>query len=260
MKNLNKYIDESMQLHIRPDILQYAEKFHLPILNRVSKKPGIVVKGETIYSNVFIPKPDSSYSLSDIFDNSFKFDIKKAELCNGWSYSCDDLLNDAHYDSFPKTINYLTLKFIRNSNMLEMNFDKLVNSLPNLHTLEINEITSSNDEYKKVNMKNLPTTKLTNLIIHTNTSYLNLDSIHGVTCDNFIIDKFTNDEFKEFYTPIHNSDPKIVDRLKSLFLNTINKFLKRNSIRQLIIGNIHDDFVYQLIVDTNDFHFEKIKF
>lgn len=256
MKSLISFIGESIDgINISDDIKNWISKFDLESQSKkYTKIPKIKIKKNEVSAKILYPRINGGYKLKDLFDVPFKIkNIDHLELYYGGNWGCLDIDNANEYKYFPQSIKELTLNFFKKS--LDFDFDNLISNLPNLNTLNLVEINSSDEEYIFLDIV-APKSYLEKFSIMTSkSSLINIDSIDGLNCDTFIIDTFTNKNEKEFFWNHKGNEPKINENIKDEFNETLDRFFKKNKVKNFIIGD--NKSFYKVIKNNNEYKFEK---
>lgn len=242
-------------------ILGWSEKFKIPITQSINKNTSSIKigKNNTIRAKLIIPKISGKYTLKELFDIPATFKtLDKLEICKGGLYDCVDSDDPKQYDNVPDCVKDLKLSIIKNKNAFKINFNDILNHMPNIEKFEIRNLNTGMG-FDILDVNNIPTKKLKNFTITLSSGIINIDSIKGLNCDMFRLQNFTNKDQKDLIWGAGLEFPQINPNVLTEFNDTINRFFKNNNVKQLVVASSRSDEGHEIIKDRDSYKFNKIK-
>lgn len=243
-------------------LLGWSEKFKIPITQSINKSTSSIKigKNNTIRAKLIIPKISGKYTLKELFDIPATFKtLDKLEICKGGLYDCVDSDDPKQYDNVPNCVKDLKLSIIKNKNAFKINFNDILNHMPNIEKFEIRNLNTGMG-FDILDVNNIPTKKLKNFTITLSSGIINIDSIKGLNCDIFRLQNFTNKDHKDLiWINGYEVSPRINPKVITEFNNTVDDFFKNNNVKQLVVASSRSDEGYEIIKDRDSYKFNKIK-
>lgn len=240
----------------------WSEKFNIPITQSINKNTSSIKigKNNTITAKLIIPRISGEYTLEELFriPGVFKT-LDKLEICKGGLYNCIDADVPEQYNNVPDCVKDLKLTIIKNPNAFKIDFNGILNHMPNIENFEIKNLNTGSG-FNILDVNNTPTKKLKLFIITLAAGIINIDSIKGLNCDVLRLQNFTNQDHEDL---IWNEGYGIPSRINPNalgdFNNTMNRFFKNNNVKQLVIARRDSNVGYEIIKDNDSYKFNKMK-